>query len=154
MKKTSSALAGALAACGVVASPLTAHAAVAPCIAQGPLYACVHPLDTPPRGYLLQPVNDPPYRDVAAYLDRYYFRVGPASFTVSCVTLATDATVSPCSQAGLTYGGRVGTLVDVPVGQPDVAFAPSPVWVCNATLDLTVDGTGVTGYPIVTLCAP
>lgn len=154
MKKTTSALAGALAACGVVAAPLTANAAVAPCLSQGPLYACVHPLATPPRGYVVQPVENADLGEVAAYLDRYYYTVGPASFIVTCVTLAAGPAVSPCAAAGMTFGARVATLVDAGVGVPGTAFAPSPVWVCDATLDLTVNGTGVTGYPIATLCAP
>lgn len=94
--------------------------------------------------------------DVAGYVETYRFTLPNGTITsLPCVRLVIAGTdVNPCAAAGGVFVNRIQTLVDTSIDQPDPALGDpiATVAICNADLEVTVDGVGVNSTPAVSLC--
>jgi hypothetical protein len=93
---------------------------------------------------------------VVGYVDSYRFTLPNGGVvTLPCVSLFSGSTtVAPCDEAGGTFVSHVETLSTGTVQVPNASLT-SPVTtvkVCNANLEVTVDGFGVNQFPAYTVC--
>jgi len=84
----------------------------------------------------------------AGSIDKYAFTLPNGGMvTLVCVVLVSGSTtIDPCATAGGTNVGTVAMLSDAPT------TPVASVNVCNANLELSVDGIGINSFPAFVVC--